>query len=294
MRSIKNSLFIAYRYLVYHRIRTGILVTALAIILFVPLLLEMVVSESQKRLNARAESTIELPTTSLSEQSYLTPLLEGFLSFFFLVIILYLVVMMIRFLGKKEVFQLIIAAVILFALLYLLSLPVFAPSSDSQGNFFELNPPPPLEYPIVPLGQPPESLVWFLMIGVILVTAFLIFFMAKKHLRSNETDEKILVEVAHAISALRSGEGLRNVILRSYIQMTLALYEEQGIERDHTMTVREFETLLIRKGFPNKPVRQITTLFEKVRYSEELTNERDDAIALESLNEIIRFYKKTG
>jgi putative ABC transport system permease protein len=57
MRSLKNSLFIAYRYLMYHRVRTGILVAALAIIIFVPLLLDMVVSESQKRLNTRAEST---------------------------------------------------------------------------------------------------------------------------------------------------------------------------------------------------------------------------------------------
>ena len=57
MRSIKNSLFIAYRYLMYHWVRTVILVTALAVIIFVPLLLDMVVDESQKRLNKRAEST---------------------------------------------------------------------------------------------------------------------------------------------------------------------------------------------------------------------------------------------
>lgn len=57
MRSIKNSLFIAYRYLMYHRMRTCILVAALSIIIFVPLLLDMVVDESQKRLNTRAEST---------------------------------------------------------------------------------------------------------------------------------------------------------------------------------------------------------------------------------------------
>ncbi|MBE9529959.1 MAG: ABC transporter permease, partial [Proteobacteria bacterium] len=57
MKSIKNSLFIAYRYLMYHRMRTCILVAALSIIIFVPLLLDMVVDESQKRLNARAEST---------------------------------------------------------------------------------------------------------------------------------------------------------------------------------------------------------------------------------------------
>jgi len=57
MRAIKNSLYIAYKYLMYHKIRTVILILALAIIVFVPLLLDMVVQESQAKLNARAEST---------------------------------------------------------------------------------------------------------------------------------------------------------------------------------------------------------------------------------------------
>jgi putative ABC transport system permease protein len=41
----------------YHKIRTVILILAIAIIIFVPLLLDKVVQESQSRLNARAEST---------------------------------------------------------------------------------------------------------------------------------------------------------------------------------------------------------------------------------------------
>ena len=57
MNSINNSLYIAYRYLVYHRVRTIMLVAALAIIIFVPILLDMVVAESQRRLNTRAEGT---------------------------------------------------------------------------------------------------------------------------------------------------------------------------------------------------------------------------------------------
>ena len=57
LRSIKNSLFVAFKYLSFHRVRTAILIFALSIIIFVPLLLDMVVDESQKRLNTRAEST---------------------------------------------------------------------------------------------------------------------------------------------------------------------------------------------------------------------------------------------
>jgi putative ABC transport system permease protein len=57
MRALSNSFFIAGRYLSYHRIRTAILVTALAVILFVPVFLEMIVSQSREQLTARADDT---------------------------------------------------------------------------------------------------------------------------------------------------------------------------------------------------------------------------------------------
>ncbi len=57
IRAISNSFFIAGRYLMYHRTRTLILVTALAVILFVPVFLEMIVSQSRDQLSKRAEDT---------------------------------------------------------------------------------------------------------------------------------------------------------------------------------------------------------------------------------------------
>jgi len=57
LKTIKNSLFVAFKYLSFHRLRTVILVCALSIIIFVPVFLEIVVLESQERLNARAEAT---------------------------------------------------------------------------------------------------------------------------------------------------------------------------------------------------------------------------------------------
>ena len=55
--AIKNSLFVAWRYLAFHRSRTITLVTALAIILFIPLFLELIVRDSREQLTARADST---------------------------------------------------------------------------------------------------------------------------------------------------------------------------------------------------------------------------------------------
>ena len=53
----RNSFFVAWRYLAFHKIRSLTLVVAVAIILFVPLLLEMIVRESQAQLTARADTT---------------------------------------------------------------------------------------------------------------------------------------------------------------------------------------------------------------------------------------------
>jgi len=57
IRSINNSLFIAKKYLCFHWIRTVMLVTALSIIIFVPLFLDIVVNESKKQLTSRGELT---------------------------------------------------------------------------------------------------------------------------------------------------------------------------------------------------------------------------------------------
>ena len=85
---------------------------------------------------------------------------------------------------------------------------------------------------------------------------------------------------------------LRNVILRCYLRMTRALQEERGIERSQNMTVREFEDWLKYKGFPTVPVRQLTSLFEKVRYGTQPTMKVDEKAAVESLNEIIQYCRR--
>ena len=96
-------------------------------------------------------------------------------------------------------------------------------------------------------------------------------------------------EAEQAVNALEAGADLRNVILRCYFQMTRSLQEEQGIEREYPTTVQEFERRLENLGFPSIPLRQLTSLFEKVRYGKQQTNHNDEQIAMDSLNEIIQF-----
>ena len=54
---MKEILYLAWRYLAYHRIKTAILVTSIALIVFLPVGLKVLVGQSAEQLTARAEST---------------------------------------------------------------------------------------------------------------------------------------------------------------------------------------------------------------------------------------------
>ena len=54
---MKGPLYLAWRYMVHHRIKTSILVTSIALIAFLPAGLNVLIGESAARLTARAEAT---------------------------------------------------------------------------------------------------------------------------------------------------------------------------------------------------------------------------------------------
>jgi len=103
--------------------------------------------------------------------------------------------------------------------------------------------------------------------------------------------DRLLKEAETALDAITMGENPQNVVIRCYFQMIRTLEEERGIERSYSMTTREFEDWLESNGFPIAPVRQLTRLFEKVRYGAQLTVKDGEETAVESLKEIIQFCK---
>lgn len=54
---MKNVLYLAWRYLAYHRIKTSILVLSITLIVFLPVGLRVLVGQSERELTTRAEST---------------------------------------------------------------------------------------------------------------------------------------------------------------------------------------------------------------------------------------------
>jgi hypothetical protein len=151
----------------------------------------------------------------------------------------------------------------------------------------ELQVPEPAPAPRAPLGPVPRVITWLvaagLLVGLGLVTARLV--------RADQPERDALgvvgLEAERAWNALRSGEETRDAIARCYERMTTALAEEQGIERPGSMTAREFEELLGSLGLPRGPVRELTGLFEAVRYGGRASTADEAARAIACLGSIV-------
>jgi hypothetical protein len=74
--------------------------------------------------------------------------------------------------------------------------------------------------------------------------------------------------------------------------MSLALEQEQGIERKDFMTTREFEHLLETAGVPHDPIHQLTRLFEAVRYGNWQPNPVDEQKAIHCLQAIMLYCRE--
>lgn len=138
-----------------------------------------------------------------------------------------------------------------------------------------------------PIGEVPPGLIW-LVAGILLggLGLLLVFGLLR---RGSFTEERhqILQETERAVHDLRTGKDLEDVIVQYYAQMAKTLREQRGIERNHTMTVREFEHWLEGEGVPSAPVHQLTSLFEVARYSERHLGYEEHLIALQCLDAII-------
>jgi len=165
------------------------------------------------------------------------------------------------------------------------------PQSESS-RVMELPAPTP-EPPVTsPLGPVPPLLLWLVGIGL-LVTGILIAIWIFGSPASRPTTIDIVgLEAEKAWQELRSGLDLKDVIIKCYRHMSLALEKEQGIEREESMTAREFENLLQAAGVPYDPVRQLTQLFEAARYGNWQPNSIDEQKAIQCLEAIVLYTRQ--
>jgi hypothetical protein len=223
-----------------------------------------------------------------SANSAFPPFLKGILALIFLILMIDVPARLIALVNLKRAFQLLLVVITLLLIANLIpdvlgGNPAHVPSESLATAR------PSSEYPVSPLGQPPQGLLWLVSISFLLGVGLLAIKLSGKRQASTGIEAQLSQEAELALNAIRRGENLSNVVVRCYLQMVHALQQEQGIERDDNMTVREFEERIGSMGFPPVPVRQLSRLYEKVRYGWQTTTEEDGKTATNSLNEIILF-----
>ena len=71
--------------------------------------------------------------------------------------------------------------------------------------------------------------------------------------------------------------------------MTRLIRSQRGMERERSLTAREFEASLRELGLPASPLSRLRTLFEDVRYGNRKFSPSEERAAVTSLGEIEGF-----
>ena len=141
------------------------------------------------------------------------------------------------------------------------------------------------------VADPPQWLVITLSLALAAAIIGLVWWIARRRPRAPEPATLGLAQEAEeALAELRAGGDLRDTILRCYQEMSRVLSAGRGLERQSSMTPREFEQQLAAAGVRDEHVRRLTRLFEGVRYGARRAGERDKLEAQDCLAAIVRAY----
>jgi hypothetical protein len=199
---------------------------------------------------------------------------------------------------RKQVLRALVSWLVFLAISYLLVRvgPVLLNPFNREGeaqlpDMPPLGEPPPLEPGAEFVANPPQWLVLALSLGLALILSALlagvVWFIWRRSQRPAPPLERLAQEAQGALESLQAGADLRNTVMRCYFEMSRVLNEQRGIKRGRDMTPREFENRLEEAGLPGKPVRQLTWLFEQVRYGAKVPGEHEERQAIASLVAII-------
>jgi hypothetical protein len=255
-------------------------------------------------LQALAPQVLE-PGGDLGFEAVLIAIFRVALILAWVIIPLYLLLLLVSKDARKRFVRMLMIYLPIILLLYMLAgrsggegaLQEISPGGFELGNMEEMagEPGAPL-----PEYQPPApwvtTLTTVLLAAAITLAAAGAGYMLYRRSRRAELSplQQIQQEAQAALDAIEAGGDLREVIIRSYLQMVQALKQYRNIHRDRDMTPHEFQDYLEKRGLPREPVRQLTQLFEQVRYGGAAPGRQDERAAIASLNAIINACQRTA
>jgi hypothetical protein len=96
-----------------------------------------------------------------------------------------------------------------------------------------------------------------------------------QELKASTSEESVhkLARIARtSLEDLSSGRDSTDVILNCYFRMSDVVAERKNLNRGISVTPHEFATRLQQAGLPSDAVKQLTRLFEAVRYGGQRSN----------------------
>jgi len=184
--------------------------------------------------------------------------------------------------GRRRLLRLLFRAVVTYWALYLLFTRypqvlsrlgnAFAPADNVPTGVSSSVPPPTFTPPAS--GSMWSYLVSF---GIVVLAVFITWkaYLIWRQLNASasETSAHKLARIARAsLHDLSSGRDSTDVILNCYFRMSDVVAEKKNLNRGTSMTPHEFATRLEQAGLPGEAVKQLTRLFEAVRYGGQRSN----------------------
>jgi hypothetical protein len=189
---------------------------------------------------------------------------------------------------RKRVLRGILSLAVFMALAYMLAFGLIERSWDGGEGLMPGGLSLPGQLSSLPIAEfdaePPRWLVLVASLGVALLFAALFvwggLFVWRRLYHPPDPVERLARQARSALESLQIGVDLENVVVRCYVEMARILNERRGIERQRHMTAREFEA------------RQLTRLFEQVRYGAKALGAQEERQAVACLTAIVEASNK--
>ncbi len=233
---------------------------------------------------------------SLEGDQLLFWLIRGFVALFLIFIPIYIIQSMMSKQGRKRL----VFYIILFALLFYVADYLhnhLQPQQQQEQEITDIgkqeidgqNGQTPNQF----LAEPPAWLTPVIIITASVITVaviviILLIMQRRRRLLPPTALEKLAETAQTTVAAIQSGSDFKLTVIRCYQQMMQVVKEEKGIARETTMTAREFEEQLLKRGLPQDAIRTLTRLFEQVRYGSLPPSTRDEELAVACLTDIVK------